>query len=132
MRASVLQYLSMEPEKFIGEYEAALATQDWSRVEPLIHPDACVTFSTGTVHKGKEAVRGAFEANFGAIAEEHYEISDIHWVHRDPGIAVYLFSFAWTGLIGGEAARGGGRGTCVIVKEGPRWQLLVEHLGPRS
>jgi|SRR5262245_15432787 len=122
----------MEPDQFVRDYEAALATHDWSRVDRLIHEDACVTFSTGTVHMGKEAVRRAFEDNFRSIMEEHYEISNVHWVRRDPRIAVYLFDFTWTGVVRGKAARGDGRGTCVIVKDGSQWQLLVEHLGPRG
>jgi ketosteroid isomerase-like protein len=122
----------MEPRQFIEDYEAALATRDWSQIERLIHRDACVTFSTGSTHKGKEAVRRAFEGNFRAISEERYEISNIHWVRRDTQLAVYLFDFDWTGNIRGNAAQGGGRGTCVIVKDGPCWQMLVEHLGPRA
>jgi hypothetical protein len=54
----------MQPEDFIHAYKRALATQDWNRVEPLIHADACVTFSDGTVHRGKVAVQKAFEHNF--------------------------------------------------------------------
>lgn len=38
----------MNPEKFIEKYEAALATQDWQQVAPLLHPDACITFSSGS------------------------------------------------------------------------------------
>ena len=46
----------MNPETFIEKYEAALATQDWQQVAPLVHPEACVTFSSGSVHIGKTAV----------------------------------------------------------------------------
>ena len=46
----------MNPETFIEKYEAALATQDWQQVAPLVHPDVCVTFSSGSVHVGKTAV----------------------------------------------------------------------------
>jgi ketosteroid isomerase-like protein len=120
----------MIPMKFVADYEAALATQDWSVVEPLIHPDACVTFSTGAVHKGKAAVAAAFQKNFAAISDESYRISNVHWLRQGPDVAVYLFDFHWTGIIGGQPAAGSGRGTAVIVNEGGRWQLLAEHLGP--
>ncbi|HXD12520.1 MAG TPA: hypothetical protein VN653_20790 [Anaerolineales bacterium] len=56
----------MQPEEFIRAYEVALATQDWNQVEPLVHTDACVTFSNGTVHKGKGEIQRAFEKNFSS------------------------------------------------------------------
>ena len=118
--------------EFVRAYEAALATQNWAEVEPLIHQDACITFSSGTVHRGKDAVRRAFEGNFAEIEAETYRVSNVYWVRRDRAYAAYLFDFDWTGFIDGKPARGGGRGTCVLVKEGTSWQLLIEHLGPRA
>jgi len=70
----------MTPETFIKQYEAALAAQDWQQVEPLVHPEACVTFSSGAVHVGKTAVRHAFEHNFRLIQDETYQIENVHWV----------------------------------------------------
>jgi hypothetical protein len=32
---------NMQPEEFIHAYEAALASQDWRQVEPLIQTDGC-------------------------------------------------------------------------------------------
>jgi ketosteroid isomerase-like protein len=123
----------MVPEDFVSRYERALATQDWSVVDPLVHDDACVTFSTGEVHVGKLAVRRAFERNFAAIADEEYRISNVRWVHSGAEIAVYLFDFDWAGRIGGRAASGSGRGTAVLRREdGSGWKLLVEHLGPAT
>jgi ketosteroid isomerase-like protein len=119
----------MTPEDFVSEYERALATQTWAAVEPLVHPDACVTFSTGEVHKGRKAVRAAYEANFAAIQDERYRIANVHWVRRTEDLAVYLFDFHWTGRIQGREASGGGRGTAVLVREGESWLLLAEQLG---
>ena len=120
----------MSPDDFISLYERALASQQWSAVEPLVHPDACVTFSTGAVHKGKAAVREAFERNFSAIEDETYRISNVHWVLRGEDVAVYLFDFDWSGRIDGRAARGAGTGTSVLIRDGHGWKLLAEHLGP--
>ena len=122
----------MHPEEFIRAYENALATQDWSQVEPLVHADACVTFSNGTVHKGKDDVQKAFEKNFSLIRDEKYSITNVHWVMKDPETAVYLFEFSWRGMINDKPASGFGRGTCVLVKAAGKWQLLVEHLGPKA
>ena len=122
----------MELEEFVTAYETALATQSWAEVAPLINKDACVTFSSGTVHRGKDAVRRAFAGNFAAIEDETYTISNVYWVRKSRAYAVYLFDFDWTGLVDGKSAKGGGRGTCVLVRERQCWQLLIEHLGPRA
>ncbi|MFC1998009.1 YybH family protein [Chloroflexota bacterium] len=122
----------MKPEKFLRDYESALATQDWGSVSPLIHEDASVTFSNGQVLRGKEAIQGAFEINFRLIQDEQYAISDIHWVKKTAEFAVCLYAFHWSGLINGETASGSGRGTSVLVREGERWFLLTEHLGPKE
>jgi ketosteroid isomerase-like protein len=120
----------MTPQDFVRAYEAALATQDWSHVEPLMHPDVCVTFSTGARRQGITHVERAYRENFAGIKDEHYAISDVHWVSCDAAYAVYLFRFRWSGRIDGELASGGGLGTAVIKCEAGRWRLLTEHLGP--
>lgn len=122
----------MTPEEFIRAYENALASQDWKQVEPLVHTDACVTFSNGKVHRGKAAVQRAFEHNFSLIKDETYSMRDVHWVLRSDLTAVYLFEFNWSGFINGKSAHGAGRGTSVLIREANAWQLLVEHLGPKE
>jgi predicted ester cyclase len=121
----------MNPENFVEKYEATLATQDWQQVAPLVHSKACVTFSSGSVHIGKEAVRHAFERNFSLIQDETYKIENVHWVMRGEDTAVYLFTFHWTGIINGKPASGAGTGSSVIINSENGWQLLVEHLGPK-
>lgn len=120
------------PEAFITAYEAALASQDWAVVEPLVHRDACVTFTNGSVHEGRAAVQAAFTRNFSLIKSEQYTISNVRWVRTSDDFAAYLFEFSWQGVINGEPASGAGQGTCIIVREHDHWQLLIEHLGPRS
>jgi len=119
----------MTPEDFIDSYEAALGTQDWKEVEPLVSKHVSVTFSNGTVHIGKENVQKAFERNFSLIKNEKYAIENIKWLTKDKMHAVYLFEFHWTGVIEGKSASGNGIGTSVLVKEGSKWKLLTEHLG---
>ena len=120
----------MTAEDFVSAYEEALASQRWALVEPLVHEDACVTFSNGAVHIGKTAVRNAYEANFSAIEDEEYRISNVHWVRRGEDVSVYVFDFAWRGRMDGRDVKGAGRGTSVLVRNGSDWQLLAEHLGP--
>ena len=117
-------------EAFVKAYDAALHTKNWAVVSPLVHEDACVTFSDGRTLVGKAAVRAAYERNFAAIKDDTFAVSDVHWVSKAENHAVYTFAFAWTGVVDGKQAGGKGRGTAVIVMNEGGWQLLAEHLGP--
>lgn len=108
----------MSPEAFLRQYESALATQQWAAVAPLIHPRACVTFSTGQQLVGKKQVQAAYERNFALIEDEQYAISEVHWVEKTGDYAVYIYTFHWQGLIEGRPASGAGRGTAVLARRG--------------
>ena len=123
---------AMMATEFVKQYEQALATQRWEVVSPLVHKDASVTFSDGSVHKGKESVRAAYERNFQAIANERYQITNLHWLFESNDIAVYLFDFNWSEEVNGQDASGAGRGTSVLIQDEGVWKLLTEHLGPYS
>ncbi len=118
-----------DPERFLSTYETALASQEWEKVDPLIHEDCVVTFNDGT-YMGKTAVEGAFRRTFDLIEDEKFNISNVHWVLQKEETAVYIFNFSWSGIIQGKIASGGGRGTSVLIREKGNWQLLCEHLGP--
>lgn len=122
----------MKPEEFIEQYETALAAHSWEAVSPLVHDDACVTFSDGSVYRGKAEVRRAFARNFAAISDEQYAISEVTWVARTAEIAIFLFHFSWQGLVNGRHSAGSGRGTSVLINDEGRWKLLVEHLGKQA
>jgi len=122
----------MQAEDFIKNYENALATQNWKNVQPLIHKDASVTFSTGTVHEGKAAVKIAFERNFQLIKNEAYRIENVRWLLKSESTAVYLFDFYWKGIINNQSVEGSGIGTSVLIREAGKWVLLTEHLGRKS
>lgn len=119
----------MKPEDFIKAYEAALATQDWKNITPLVSESVSVTFSDGNVHFGKSKVQAAFEHNFSLIKSEAYSIKNVQWLSKEENFAVYLFEFYWTGIINGKSVSGSGVGTSVLIKEDHQWKLLTEHLG---
>ena len=121
----------MTPQDLIQAYEDALASQEWENVAPLMHENVCVTFSSGTF-KGKDQVRKAFEHNFSVIEDEEYAIEDLHWAFVGKESAVCLYSFQWQGVINGQPASGGGRGTSVLVNVAGTWQIVAEHLGPHA
>lgn len=117
------------PEEFISAYEAALETQDWELVAPLIHENCVATFTEDTF-VGKAAVEGAFRKTFELIQDETYKITDIHWIEQNDDYAVLIYIYNWSGVINGEQASGSGRGTSVLINESGSWQVLTEHLGP--
>ncbi len=121
----------MTPVDLIKKYEKALESQNWLNIEPLMHDDVCVTFSSGTF-KGKQEVQHAFEKTFALIKEEKYSISNIHWVFIGEESAVCLYNFNWEGIINGQQSSGGGRGTSALIYSSSEWQILTEHLGPYS
>ncbi len=120
----------MSAPDFVQQYEEALATQEWAKVSPLIHDNARVVFSDGSLHAGKSAVQAAYERNFNAIKNEIYQIRNVHWLTESGETAAYMFDFFWTGVVAGQEVSGAGRGTAVLTKEDGKWVLLAEHLGP--
>ena len=122
----------MSAKDFISDYEAALGTQSWAAVAPLIHDTARVVFSDGSVYAGKDAIRAAYGRNFAAIEGEDYRIENVVWLAETADCAAYMFEFHWTGVIGGREASGSGRGTTVLTRDCGRWLLIGEQLGPRS
>jgi ketosteroid isomerase-like protein len=117
------------PDELLRAYEAALATQDWANVEPLLHPDACVTFSNGTSFRGRDAVGEAFARNFALIEDETYAISAVHWIAQADCHAACVYEYRWSGRIDGRETSGAGRGTSLLTNEDGRWLVLAEHLG---
>lgn len=119
------------PEEFLVAYEAALASQEWKQVAPLIH-ERCTAVFTEKTFMGKSEVEQAFRRTFNLIQDETYKISSVQWLDRCEHHAICLYDFAWSGIINGQPASGGGRGTAVLKWENGHWQLLCEHLGPAA
>ncbi|PCE23233.1 hypothetical protein BWP39_26470 [Paraburkholderia acidicola] len=119
----------MNHETLLTAYENALARHSWEVVAPLVHEDACFVFSDGT-YFGKAAIGSAVTANFDQIKDEHYAIKNVVWTYVSDRSAICIYDFAWSGLIAGKRGTGGGRGTTVVVREGARWLIIHEHLGP--
>ncbi|MEM6610299.1 MAG: nuclear transport factor 2 family protein [Pseudomonadota bacterium] len=122
----------MSAREFIERYKAALRTQDWAEVAPLISDNARVVFSNGAVHVGKDAIKAAYMRNFTTIKNEDYRVDNVLWLAETPSFAAYMFDFHWTGWVEGQAASGSGRGTAVLAREANGWVLVGEQLGPKS
>jgi hypothetical protein len=71
-------------------------------------------FSNQSSRFGKDAIRNAICANFDAIQNEDYGISDLTWLVSSDEVAICVHEFAWVGETDGAPASGGGRGTTAI------------------
>ncbi|MCB0509967.1 MAG: nuclear transport factor 2 family protein [Chitinophagales bacterium] len=118
----------MLPENFLKLYELALATQDWNQVKKLIHPTACITFSDGSRHLGKEAIQQAFERNFSLIKNESYAMTKVQWLLKKKKTALACFNFEWRGILHDKEVSGKGLGNILLRKEEDKWLLVMENL----
>jgi ketosteroid isomerase-like protein len=116
------------PREFLRDYDAALRARDLEALDGLIAEDAIFFFSNETSHVGKEAVLTAMHANFDAIANESYAMTNVVWLETSDRSALCVYDFEWTGEIGGASASGRGRGTTALRREGEKWRIVHEHL----
>jgi len=122
----------MTPTEFMREYLNLARTRDIEALLALIDDDAVFLFSNQSSHFGKDAIRNAICANFDAIQNEDYWISDLTWLVSSDEVAVCVYEFGWVGEIDGAPASGGGRGTTAIRRVadagGLPWCVVHEHL----
>jgi len=52
------------------------------------------------------------------------------WTVATDDVATCRYEFRWKGLISGQEASGGDRGTTILRKVDGRWLITHEHLGP--
>lgn len=113
----------------LSTYVEALNTHAWDRIAPHVAEDAVFIFTEDTF-TGHTAAKAAFEKTFALIQDEHFSLHDIVWTVVTDEVAACRYEFRWKGLISGQEASGGGRGTTVLRKANGRWLIAHEHLGP--
>lgn len=118
----------MTPDDFMRDYEAASNDHNLEATLRLIDEDAVYMFSNESIHVGKETVATAIKTNFDAIALESYKISNLTWLSHTAEVAICVYDYSWSGIVGGENASGNGRGTSVIKRHGESWKVSHEHL----
>jgi 2,3-bisphosphoglycerate-dependent phosphoglycerate mutase len=118
----------LDADEFIRKYEAATASHDLEATLELIADDAVYWFSDGGTYHGKDAIAAAIRSNFEAIKDEDYRISDVKWLAVSEDVAACVYSFSWSGMVGGTQTSGSGRGTTVIQKVDGEWRVVHEHL----
>jgi uncharacterized protein (TIGR02246 family) len=114
-------------DEFLRHYEEASNSHDFDRVAPLLADDAVYWFSNGT-HVGIDAIRRAFETTWAAILDEDYRITDVRWLVATDQAAACVYTYSWSGVVGGQRRSGGGRGTNVLRRGESGWRIVHEHL----
>ena len=117
----------MTAQETFRAFERAANTQDFSEVAPYIADEAVYWFTDGK-HIGIAAIRQAFEATWGHIADEQYVLSDVQWLVEDDNVAVVAYRFHSTGRMDGRPYSAWGLGTNVLRRRGGVWQIIHEHL----
>lgn len=119
----------MSPQTALANYIEKINTHAWEQIAPLITDDAVFVFTEGTF-VGKAAAKAAFEKTFDLIKEEQFALREISWSAITDSMAACHYEFRWKGVIEGQAASGGGRGTSILVRKDGQWLIAHEHLGP--
>lgn len=122
----------MTPEEAFSQYVAATRSGDLEAVMDFVADDAVYLFSNESSHIGRAAVRAAIAHNFAAIEGESYDAVGVRWLAKSPDTAACVYRYQWSGRIGDEFMKGGGRGTCVMQRDGERWFIVHEHLSRGS
>lgn len=119
----------MNHESALASYVEKLNTHSWDQIVPHVAEEAVFVFTEGTFI-GHAAAKTAFEKTFALIQNEVFSLHDIVWTVVTDEVAVCRYEFRWQGLISGQEAAGGGRGTSILRKTDGRWLIAHEHLGP--
>ena len=131
--STVLGVLAIDPimnhETALKTYVEKLNTHSWDQIAPHVAEDDVFIFTEGTFI-GHGAAKAAFEKTFKLIENEVFSLHDIVWTVVTDDVATCHYEFRWKGLISGQEAEGGGRGTTILRKVDGRWLVAHEHLGP--
>jgi ketosteroid isomerase-like protein len=120
--------MTVTPEDALEAYVRASDRHDVDGTTRWIADDAVYLFSNEYCHNGKSAVRNAIEKNFDTIGDGSYSIENVLWLVREPQVAVCVYVYRWSGLVGDERMSGGGRGTTVLRRQNGDWRVVHEHL----
>jgi ketosteroid isomerase-like protein len=117
------------PQACTTEFTAALIRRDMEGALALLADDVVFFYSNGSALLGKDAFAAFMTASWKVIENYTYQTLDSVWVTKSDAAAAVIYSFDWSGLVRGDEAKGGGRGTRVFRKEpGSGWLIAHEHL----
>ncbi|NLS00081.1 DUF4440 domain-containing protein [Rhizobium sp. P38BS-XIX] len=118
----------MLPDDHMRLYQEKINRREFDDIAPLIAMDA-IFWVTNDTFCGIKAIRKAFETTWQKFNSTNYWFEDLIWIAENESIASCVYRFRWKASMAGAVFEGQGRGSSVLRKEGPRWQIVHEHLG---
>jgi ketosteroid isomerase-like protein len=94
----------------------------------LLTDDVALFYSNGTALWGKDAFASTMTASWKLVRDYKYSTVESVWVAQSDTMAAVIYTFAWSGVAGGNDVKGGGRGTRVLRREPMGWCIAHEHL----
>ncbi len=112
----------------MAEFSTALIDRDIERALNLLTDDVVMFYSNGSAIVGKNAFAAVMTANWRLVSDYKYSTLASIWLTRSNGAAAVIYSFAWSGVAGGQTVSGAGRGTRIFRPEPSGWRIAHEHL----
>jgi ketosteroid isomerase-like protein len=111
-----------------ADFTAALIRRDMDAALSLLTDDVIFFYSNGSVIVGKDAFASLMTASWKIVSDYEYSTIDSIWVAQSDAVASVIYSFAWSGMAGGNQVSGSGRGTRILSNDGAGWRISHEHL----
>jgi ketosteroid isomerase-like protein len=105
-----------------------LIRRDLESAVSLLVDDVVFFYSNGSTVFGTHAFASLMTSSWSRISDYEYSTMDSIWIVQGNAAASVIYSFAWSGIAGGNRISGGGRGTRVLSNDGSGWRIAHEHL----
>lgn len=116
-------------------FVAAMIARDMPAALALLTDDVVFFYSNGTTLRGKDAFATTMTANWKLVGDYKYTTEAANWLAQSDTGAAVIYGFSWSGIAGGNAVSGSGRGTRIFRREPARWlrrslgwRIAHEHL----
>jgi ketosteroid isomerase-like protein len=116
------------PQDCVSSFIAAMLARDMVAALSLLTDDVVFFYSNGTSLWGKAAFEATMTANWKVISDYKYSTMDSIWLAQSEDSATVIYTFAWSGRVGGNEVKGDGRGTRVVQRGPKGWQICHEHI----
>jgi ketosteroid isomerase-like protein len=117
------------PQACTAGFTAALIGRDIDAALAHLTDDVVFFYSNGSVIRGKDAFAAAMTASWKIVEDYRYATLDSAWVGETDAAAAVIYRFEWSGMAGGNAVSGAGRGTRVLSRTPDAgWLIAHEHL----
>lgn len=129
------------PQACMTSFIEAMIRRNMPAALDLLTDDVALFYSNGSAVWGKRQFEAVMAANWKLVDDYSYKTVDSIWIAQSETVAVAIYTFAWSGVAGGNPVQGEGRGTRVFRKvqsesRSSGWLIAHEHLssgqwGPR-